>query len=64
MTHSNVSLGEKTQMVMSGDNIKMEVKLVQLIIIEKKMSFIIHEGSHCEDFLILRWCKYGLKTCK
>jgi translation elongation factor EF-Tu-like GTPase len=54
LTHFNVSLGEKTQMVMSGDDIKMVVEWVQLIIIEKKMSFIIHEGGHCEDFLILR----------
>jgi len=40
------SSSEKTRMVMRSDHIKMVVKLVQPVIIEKKMRYTIREGGH------------------
>jgi len=36
---------QRTQMVMPGDRIKMEVELIQPIAIEKGMRFAIREGG-------------------
>ncbi len=40
-----VTLPEGTEMVMPGDNVKMNVELIQPIAMEEKLRFAIREGG-------------------
>jgi elongation factor Tu len=42
----SIKLPEGTEMVMPGDNVNMEVELIQPIAIEKQLRFAIREGGH------------------
>ena len=42
----NVTLPEGTEMVMPGDNVKLEVELIQPVALEEGVRFAIREGGH------------------
>jgi elongation factor Tu len=42
----DITLPEGVEMVMPGDNIRMQVKLIQPVAMEEKMRFAIREGGH------------------
>ena len=42
----DITLPEGVEMVMPGDNIRVQVKLIQPVAMEEKMRFAIREGGH------------------